>query len=167
MTKEQMLFKTPYGNREHHFLPTGDGTENNYGYEINKTGQKVLVITGKTNIYEKIQENLEATKIENVLKSVINGDTSSLRPDGIYGDTTESPKNLIEARRMILNLENTWNSLTSEQKRKFDNDVEKFVAESGSVEWFEKLDMIPKETPQAITEAKTESAPSAEGGKEA
>lgn len=140
MPKIETLFKTPYAERERQYIESGNGEhEPEYGYEINKTGQKVLVIKGYTNLYDKIQEQLESTKIENILKSVANGDTSQLRPDGIYGDVSEAPKNLIEARKMILALENTWAGLTPEQRKEFDNDVEKFVSESGSMEWFNKL----------------------------
>ena len=143
MSEQKNLFKTPYQKeKEHAYIPTGDGKEIQYGYEINKTGQKVLVAQGITDRYAKIQENLESTLIENVLRSVAAGDNSVLRPQGIYADCTEQPRTLIEARKMILNLENTWNGLTTEQRRAFNNDVEKFVAESGNVEWFKKLGLV-------------------------
>lgn len=155
MSKDE-LFRTAYGKHPRGVIATGNGHEIEYGYEINKTGQKVLVQKGLKDVYTKIQEAVPETLIENILARVGAGDNTVLRPSGVYMDCTEQPRNLIEARQMILNLENTWASLSAEQRADFDNDVEKFVAESGSENWFKKLGMI-KETPvEAKVEAPTE-----------
>ena len=146
------IFKTAYGEREHYFIPTGNGIEPVYGYEINKYGQKELVQIGETNLYEKIQESLEETKIENILKRVVAGDTTILRPDGIYADISEAPKNLIEARQQIQKLENLWKDLPIDTKREYGMSIENFVNESGSEKWLKSMGLLKEDQ---IAEAET------------
>lgn len=156
MASKIIPFKTAYGERERYCIPTGTGFEPTYGYEIDKYGQKVLVQTGETNMYEKIQESLEETKIENILKRVAMGDNSIMRPDGIYADLTESPKNLIQARQQMQQLENLWNGLDNEIKRKYDFSVEKFIGQSGKDEWLMDMGLLTKPEPEIVKEIKTE-----------
>lgn len=40
--------------------------------------------------------------------------------------------------------ENTWNKLPKEIKQKFDNDVDKFIAKFGTVEWANALGILQK-----------------------
>lgn len=156
MTKTLPKFLTAYGERKKTITPSGKEIENTYGYKINKAGQKVLAITGTTNVYEKIQENLEETKIENILARAAAGDNTVFRPEGIYGDMTTAPSNLIEAREMMQELENTWNSLPNEIKNKYDNDVEVFIGASGSKTWLEDMGLLKTsdESTQKVTENK-------------
>ena len=146
-------FKTAYGDRDKVYVPSGSRYQDTYGYEIDKFGQKVLVKTGETDLYAMIQESLEETKIENILKRVAIGDTSVMRPDGIYADISESPKSLIEARQQMQQLENLWNGLPIDTKRKYNMSVEDFIAKSGSESWLIDMGLLKKEdtieTPKA------------------
>ena len=145
MPSSKIPFKTAYGERtEEYITPSGTGIEDQYGYEINSYGQKEFVKIGEINLYEKIQESLEETKIENILARVAMGDNSVMRPDGIYADVSESPKNLIEARQQMQKLENLWNGLSREIKEKYDFSVEKFIGSSGSNAWLEDMGLISK-----------------------
>lgn len=160
-TKHQ--FYTAYGEHMKTDCPTGNGIENLYGYEINKYGQKEIVKIGETNLYQKIQESLEETKIENILKRVAIGDTTVMRPDGIYADVSEAPKNLIEARQQIQALENTWNSLPIEIRQKYNMSVDEFIAKSGSESWMVDMGLITPKDPEPTKASKTkESEESAE-----
>ena len=156
----KIIFKTPYGERERVYVSSGtNGIEPVYGYEIDKYGQKVLVKTGETNLYEKIQASLEETKIENILKRVAMGDDTVMRPDGIYADLTESPKNLIEARQQMQKLENVWNGLTNEVKKKYDFSLDKFIGQSGTNEWLIDMGLLTKPAEEIpAKETKTEGA---------
>ena len=149
------LFKTPYGERERNHVPSGDGIMENYAYEIDKFGRKVLVKTGETNLYEKIQENLEETKIENILKRSSIGDMTDFRPDGIYADLSNMPNNMIEARQAIQKMENMWATLPNEVKEKYNYDVGEFVAASGSEKWLRDLGLLANKetTEETITES--------------
>lgn len=156
-------FKTAYGERETSYITSGSRYQDTYGYEINKYGIKELVKTGETDLYALIQESLEETKIENILKRVAMGDDTVIRPDGIYADTTEAPKNLIEARQQIQHLENVWNGLPIDTKRKYNMSVEDFIAKSGTEGWLVDMGLLTKADP-ATAQTKTEEA--AKGGNE-
>lgn len=156
-------FKTAYGERETSYITSGSRYQDTYGYEINKYGMKELVKTGETDLYALIQESLEETKIENILKRVAMGDDTVMRPDGIYADTTEAPKNLIEARQQIQHLENVWNGLPIDTKRKYNMSVEDFIAKSGTEGWLIDMGLLTKADP-APAQTKTEEA--TKGGSE-
>lgn len=82
------MFKTAYTPVERHFIPHGEHLEKEYGY--NKHGE--LEETGMVDVYDKIQECAEETKIINILKRMTAGDTTMLRPDGIYEDISNIPR---------------------------------------------------------------------------
>lgn len=159
MSASKTAFKTAYTGRERVETPNGRRMQDEYGYEIDKFGRKVLVKTGETDLYAKIQEELEETKIENILKRVAIGDTSVLRPDGIYADLTEMPGNLLEARQMMQELENTWNGLPNEIKKKYNYDVEQYIAAAGKEEWLRDMGLLEpepeQETPEPVKEVGT------------
>lgn len=156
-------FKTAYGEREKIYIESGSRYQEEYGYEINKYGQKELVKTGETDLYAMIQEALEETKIENILKRVAMGDDTVMRPDGIYADVTQAPSNLIEARQQMQKLENVWNSLPLDTKRKYNMSVEDFIAKSGTESWLVDMGLLTKTEIPAEVPAETKS----EGGTEA
>lgn len=149
------LFRTAYSGQIRSCTETGSPMQDEYGYEIDKYGRKILVKTGETNLYEKIQESLEETKIENIIARVTTGDTSMLRPDGIYGDLTDIPNNLIEARQQMQKLENVWNELPRDIKEKYNFNVEEFVGAAGSDSWLRDMGLIEKTTPSPIKETPT------------
>lgn len=159
MTKTVPRFLTAYdcANRKH--APAGSKYELTYGYTINKHGQKVLAVNGETNVYEKIQEQLEESKIENILARAAAGDNSVFRPNGIYIDTTEMPNNLIEARQQMQQLENVWNGLPKEIREKYNYDVEMFIGKAGSEEWLKDmrlLNNVPKEEVKEVLQENKE-----------
>lgn len=158
--KEQALFKKPYERHLRKYVAAGRPTADNYEYEINKLGQKVLVKTGETNLYKKIQESHEETKIENVMARCIAGDTSMLKPDGLYVDTTQAPKNLLEARQAMQKLENVWSTLSNDIKRKYNFSIDEFIGKSGTEEWLKDMGVLPSkeiaETLKASEAKKTE-----------
>ena len=156
-------FRSAYGDRETSYITSGNRYQDTYGYEINKYGMKELVKTGETDLYALIQESLEETKIENILKRVAMGDDTVMRPDGIYADTTETPKNLIEARQQIQQLENVWNKLPIDTKRKYNMSVEDFIAKSGTEGWLVDMGLLTKTEPKA---APTKTEESTKGGSE-
>lgn len=156
MPSSKPIYKTAYSGREAAQTPTGRRMRDEYGYEIDSFGRKVLVKTGETDFYAKIQECLEDCKIENILARVAAGDNSVFRPDGIYADTTVMPNNMLEAMQQIQSLENTWASLDNEIKRKYNFDVGQFIGQSGSEEWLRDMGLLNEKTVEAVTEAVAE-----------
>lgn len=135
--------------------PTGTELETTYGYDIDKKGLKILKENGTKNVYEKIQEYLEETKIENVIQKVIAGDTSVLRPDAIYEDISEYPNNLMDAMNQIKALENTYDGLNQELKEKYPT-IQDFVMKSGTASWMEDMGYIQRVPQETTTETKGE-----------
>ena len=158
-----ITFRKPYDEHDRFYINAGSQIEDVYGYEINKYGQKELVKTGEHNIYEMIQESLEETKIENILQRVAMGDNSVMRPDGIYADLTEAPKNLLEARQQMQQLENVWNGLSNDIKREYNFSLDEFIGNAGSEKWLKDMGLI-NETSENIPSPQLETT--TEGGNE-
>lgn len=155
MMKIDTMFITPYGEHPSEPSEAGRKMQDEYGYEINKKGQKVLVKTGETNLWQKIQDELESTKIENILAQAAVGDMTHFRPDGIYADVADMPKTLVEAQQQIHALETMWEGIPNDIKEKYNHDVGEFVAKAGSDEWLTDMGIIGAE----IEEVKAPEAP--------
>ena len=120
--------------------PAGDIYLNVFQEEIQKDGTIAVICTGKTNIYDRIQEDLESTKIENILQAVAMGDLSVLRAqEPTYIDATTFPKNLMECQNIVLKAKQEFEKMPSEVKELFNNSADMYVAEMGTKEFFEKM----------------------------
>lgn len=145
-------------------IPAPSGQENVpvFNLKINKeTGKKELVKTGETNLYEKIQANLEQTLIYNILEKYENGDESVINvKKGTYGDFTNMPTTMAEAQQTLIDAENTFKSLPIDLRAKFNHSTSEFLASitNGRIEQIlgkyghagEKIEQKPSvETPKA------------------
>lgn len=144
MAVAKLPWRTAYSGQVRMVTETGKPTAPKYEHIINKHGLKELKQTGEINVYEKIQENLEESKLENIIARVVQGDTSALRPDGLYMDTSELPKNMIEARQAIQKMENTWQTLPVELRAKYNHNLDEFIAKAGKTEWLEDMGLLKK-----------------------
>lgn len=144
-------YRTAYEGRERHIAPSGSRYQNEYEYQIDSYGRKVLKKTGETDLYARIQEELEETKIENILRKAAIGDMSNFRPDGIYADLSKMPNNFIEARQAIQNLENEWRKLPMETKNHYNNSIDEFIAQAGTEAWQVDMGLLKKNV-EAIEE---------------
>lgn len=124
-------------------IPSNAGDEflDVFQEEIDKnTGMKSLVLVGKTNVYEKIQQDVESTKIENILAAMANGDFSMLRKqEPLYVDATTMPKTLMEAQNIVVRAKSEFEKLPADVKREFDFSAEKYVSEMGTKSFLEKM----------------------------
>lgn len=138
------------------YTPHGNNTEENtYGYDVNEYGQKILVKTGTKNTYEEIQSWKEETSIEHILTRLAQGDNSVIRPMGSFGDISEMPKSLIEAKRQIAKLENVWNELPLEVRNKYGNSIDRWEAEMGQDSWLINMGYVkPKSANDLIEDTK-------------
>ena len=111
-----------------------------YSPIVDKNGNVELKATGKENTDDIIQSYAESCDIKNILKRVGEGNLDLLNQRvGQYGDFTKLPNTLAEALQMQINSKMLFESLPVEVKQKFDNDSNKFFAQSGNEEWFEKM----------------------------
>lgn len=137
MPKVRTKFDTP----ERYYSPIGSIYDNVYQEEIDpETGKKSLVISGKTNVYERIQQDLEGSKIENIMAKLAAGDLTVLRSgDLIYADATEMPKTLMEAQNIVVKAKQEFENFPMEVKRLFNNSAEQYVSEMGTDKFLEKM----------------------------
>ena len=123
-----------------------------YAPKVNADGSVDLVESGVENIREYIQSFERSTDLSVILARVGAGETQLLyqRP-GSYGDFTQLPSTYAEALQLQIDSNNLFKSLPVEVKNKFDNDPNKFFAQSGTKEWFEKIEVVlPKEVKDMV-----------------
>lgn len=126
-------------DRKRFYAPIGTHFLNVYQEEIVK-GKKELVKTGETNVYDRIQEDLEGTKIENILHAVAMGDLSALNQrETVYADATTMPHSLMEAQNLVVKMKYEFEQMPLEVRKQFDYSAEKYVEEMGTEAFMEKM----------------------------
>lgn len=139
----------------------GESIRRTYLWERNEKGEKVLKLDQTIDQQAEIDSYLEETKLENIIRRAsIDPDIAArIAPDlgGGIQDFTEAPQTLAELQNIMLRAEQIWEEVPKEIKLKFDNDVDKFIASFGSVEWAKNLGIL-EENPKAepSIEEKTE-----------
>ena len=87
-----------------------------------------------------IQEDLEQSKIENVLHRLAMGDLEALNQrEAFYVDATTMPKSLKEAYNMILKTKAEFEKMPTEVKELFHNSADQYIEEMGTNEFLEKM----------------------------
>ena len=138
--------------------PTGDKIQVEHTPHMGLDGRRKLVKDNPKPIYEMIQASREQCEIERIVKRAMQGDMSVLNAmQGQYIDITGAPKSLAEAQQIIINAKYQFENLDVETKKKFDNNVEIFIAEAGTKEWCDKMGITEKlERAQRAEAEKTE-----------
>lgn len=130
----------------------GETVRRTYLWEINKQGEKVLTLDQVIDQQAEIDSYLEETKLENIIRraSIDPNLAARLMPDmgGGLQDATEMPENLMELQNIMLRAEQIWDEIPKEIKLKFDNDVDKFVASFGTVDWAKNLGIYQEKEPE-------------------
>lgn len=130
----------------------GETMRRTYLWELNEKGEKILVLDQIIDQQAEIDSYLEETKLENIIRRAsIDPDLAArLVPDmgGGIQDATEMPKNLMELQNIMLRAEQIWDEIPKEIKLKFDNDVDKFVASFGTIDWAKNLGIYQEEEPE-------------------
>lgn len=158
-----MKFKKRYEERKREIATSGRPDRDDYEYDLDNLGKKILVQRGKTNIYEQIQEAEPGTEIETILAQTTPEELEEkYKSAQNYIDTTMLPKNMIEARRAMNQLENAWNTLPMELKKKYNYSLEEYITKSGSEEWLIDMGYIKPKEETAPTETKEETEGSAD-----
>lgn len=133
--------------------PTGEKFQMEHTPHMGLDGRRKLVKDNSKPIYEMIQASREQCEIERIVRRALNGDVSVINAvEGQYIDITGAPKSLAHAQQIIINAKNDFEKLDAETKKKFDNNVEIFIATAGSKEWCDKLGITDKLERQAKAE---------------
>ena len=130
----------------------GESVRRTYLWQRNKKGEKVLTLDQTIDQQAEIDSYLEETKLENIIRRAsIDPDLAArLVPDmgGGLQDATQMPENLMELQNIMLRAEQIWDEIPKEIKLKFDNDVDKFVASFGTVDWAKNLGIYQEKEPE-------------------
>lgn len=128
---------TMYKRPETKPSPAGEKFVTEYEMAINELGHKSLVEKmAPKDIYTPIQESLEETKIENIIRRAAGGDESALSVhQGAFFDARNAPTSLAEAQAAIIAAENQWLTLPLEIRQKFDHSFEKYINDYGTESW--------------------------------
>lgn len=140
-----MAWRTQYSKRQRLFSNHGDPIQIEYSGYYDDEGNVVLKEIGKTDLYSYIQSFADSVDINILLKKFANGDDSALnqrRND--YIDCTQFPKTYAEALNMVIEQTDYFNSLPNDIRQKFDNDVNKFIASTGTEDWLNKMNINTK-----------------------
>ncbi len=133
----------------------GEKVRRTYLWERNEKGEKVLRIDQTIDQQAEIDSYLEETKLENIIRraSIDPNIAARLIPDtgGGIQDTTEMPENLMELQNIMLRAEQIWDEIPKETKIKFDNDVGKFIATFGTIDWAKNLGIYQEKEPEKPT----------------
>jgi hypothetical protein len=121
----------------------GESVRRTYLWERNEKGEKVLRLDQIIDQQMEIDSYLEETKLENIIRRAsIDPDIAARIAPNIGGgiqDYTEAPQTLAEMQNIMLRAEQIWEEVPKDIKLKFDNDVDKFIASFGTVEWAKNL----------------------------
>lgn len=135
------MLRTKLDEHKRYYCTSGSRYENLYQEEINKkSGRKELVIIGKECVYDKIQEDLEQSKIENIIHKLAMGDLSVLKEAKLtYADADDFPKTLMDAQNIVVRAKAEFNKFPEEVKKMFNNSPEQYVSEMGTDTFIKKM----------------------------
>lgn len=121
------------------YAPAGSKYLNVYEEQIKK-GHTELIKTGETCVYDMIQEDLEGSKIENILHQIAMGNLDALNAkDATYFDATVMPKELRESLNLVLKAKQEFEKFPAEVKELFHNSPDEYVGQMGTKEFFDKM----------------------------
>lgn len=146
MPEKKLPYRTKYKtwDKAYH-APAGAKIQMEHTPHMGLDGRRKLVKDNPKPIYEMIQASREQTEIERIVKRALNGDESVLNTiEGQYIDITGAPQSLAHAQQIIINAKNDFDKLDTETKKKFDNNVEIFIATAGTKDWCDKLGITEK-----------------------
>lgn len=147
MEERKQRFYTAYITPKTEPAPAGTKEEPVYQMQINTKGERELVHVGMTNIYDIIQESLEQSKIENIIRRATEGDPYALTVmNGQYIDTTDLPVTLAEAQNFVIKAKTEFDQLPINIRRAFDMNAEKYIASYGTSDWMDKMGIHAENT---------------------
>ena len=127
------MFYTLFSKPKRHSKAFTNTKQAVYKQELDKkTGERKLVKREEVDVYEKIQEFADETKISNILKKYQIDLFSKNLKEGEEKliDLTNMPENLLETMTAIDNAKYLWERQSPNVKEKFNNDFRQFIAGS-------------------------------------
>lgn len=134
-----------------------------YAPVVDEHGCVQLEVCDREDLQAFIDSFAESTDIHLLVARIRAGEEELLhRRPGAYGDFTQYPQTYAQALQMQINAQNAFDSLPLEVKQKFNNDPAQFLAQSGTQDWFEKIEpTLPVEVRESLSRSLRSSAPDA------
>ena len=130
----------PYGDKPPRRCSChGNRMEPHYVERYDETGHPYLVKDGETDTYAIIQSHKEECDINLMLQRYAAGDTSMMRQDARYIDTSNLPTTIHEYFNLMTAQREKFDALPVAIKQKFGNSFEVWASTSGTGEWLEKM----------------------------
>lgn len=125
-------FRTKY-DRLDLYSNAGTPFRNTYKFDNDKDGKRILVKSGRDNIYDAIQAEFESADLHHILERYNRGEISDLNMrTGIYADLTQIPTNIFQMAQLVDQAHLSFNKLPVDVRSKFDNSPTQFLKEFGS-----------------------------------
>lgn len=130
----------PYGDKPPRRCSCcGNRMEPHYVERYDETGHPYLVKDSETDTYAIIQSHKEECDINLMLQRYAAGDTSMMRQDARYIDTSNLPTTIHEYFNLMTAQREKFDALPVAIKQKFGNSFEVWASTSGTGEWLEKM----------------------------
>lgn len=149
------------------YCKSGSRLAAKHAVRIDDNGHKTIVATGEyTNIYEKIQSHKEECDIAKILERCdVEGYEILNKREAISGDVTMLPTSMLDAAQRLQNMENDFNALPLDVRRRFNFSFTEYIAESAKDinSWASKMGIIKE---AVANQPKVEAPAATEGGEE-
>lgn len=131
-----------------------------YAPKVDSEGCITLVETGVENTDDYIQSFVESTDMEVIVNRIMNGEEQLLRQrTGSFGDFTKMPKTYAEMLQLQLDSNRLFMSLPVEVREKFNHDPAQFMAQSGTEDWFKKIENVLPDEVKSVVFPQASAAP--------
>lgn len=141
-----MDFKTKYDAHERVFTNPGSMIKEHYTPVIDKYGNRVIESDGSIDLYSQIQSWKDECDINILMAKFTNGDkTALMQRVGSYMDISELPDNFNDIMNVTTKAQSLFDSLPTDIKNVFGNNVYNFLANAKTKEFAELMSKSPED----------------------
>lgn len=127
------MFRTRY-DRSRVFASAGDPYIDSYKNSVDGDGKIILVISGKDNVYQKIQAERDSCDLKKILARLSTSeiDKFDISHGGLFGDFTQVPKSIHDMRQRLVEADNLFKSLPIEIREEFGFSADRYFSSIGT-----------------------------------
>lgn len=150
-------FRTKF-DRIRVYTDPGDPMVNDYMSVYDDDGKRKVIVSGQYNLYDKIQSYRDNCDLHTILERYkrTGDETLLMRRQAVFADVTEMPKTYADVLKLSMASQGLFDALTAEQKLKFNNNPDEFLASFGTPKFDEVFKAIDEKTELQKEEAKEE-----------
>lgn len=141
-----MEFRFKYDKHDRKISNPGDPIKDDNKPVLDKFGNRVIESAGKIDLYAQIQSWRDECDINILMAKFTNGDkTALMQRVGAYLDLSNIPDNFNDMLNLTTTAQSVFDSLPTDVKKVFGNNVNNFLANSKSKEFEELLSKSPED----------------------